>query len=121
MTIFNINLACPQKREGRKIKPDRLLLAACFSSRSRRLARTLFFDRAAGGAHNRNRTCDLFLTKEVLYRLSYVSVDVALREAHSMERETGIEPVPSAWKAEVLPLNYSRIGTISGGVFGSVA
>ena len=26
-----------------------------------------------------------------------------------MERETGIEPAPSAWKAEVLPLNYSRI------------
>src|SRR5690606_27855565 len=25
-----------------------------------------------------------------------------------MERETGIEPAPSAWKAEVLPLNYSR-------------
>ena len=25
------------------------------------------------GAHNRNRTDDLFLTKEVLYRLSYVS------------------------------------------------
>ena len=31
--------------------------------------------------------------------------DVARR---SMERETGIEPAPSAWKAEVLPLNYSR-------------
>ena len=29
----------------------------------------------------------------------------------SMERETGIEPAPSAWKAEVLPLNYSRTGT----------
>ena len=28
-----------------------------------------------------------------------------------MERETGIEPAPSAWKAEVLPLNYSRIGS----------
>ena len=26
------------------------------------------------GAHDRNRTCDLFLTKEVLYRLSYMSV-----------------------------------------------
>ena len=26
-----------------------------------------------------------------------------------LERETGIEPAPSAWKAEVLPLNYSRI------------
>ena len=28
-----------------------------------------------------------------------------------MERETGIEPAPSAWKAEVLPLNYSRAGS----------
>src|SRR5689334_12259069 len=27
-----------------------------------------------------------------------------------MERETGIEPALSAWKAEVLPLNYSRPG-----------
>ncbi len=26
-----------------------------------------------GGAHEWNRTIDLFLTKEVLYRLSYVS------------------------------------------------
>jgi hypothetical protein len=26
-----------------------------------------------------------------------------------LERETGIEPAPSAWKAEVLPLNYSRL------------
>ena len=32
-------------------------------------------------------------------------------EKGSMERETGIEPAPSAWKAEVLPLNYSRAGT----------
>ena len=41
-----------------------------------------------------------------------------------MERETGIEPAPSAWKAEVLPLNYSRavtaeascrVGTTGGG------
>ena len=26
-----------------------------------------------------------------------------------MERVAGIEPAPSAWKAEVLPLNYTRI------------
>ena len=26
----------------------------------------------------------------------------------SLERETGIEPVSLAWKAKVLPLNYSR-------------
>lgn len=25
-----------------------------------------------------------------------------------MERVTGIEPAPSAWEAEVLPLNYTR-------------
>ncbi len=31
----------------------------------------------------------------------------------SMERETGIEPAPSAWKAEVLPLNYSRPGNVT--------
>jgi hypothetical protein len=64
-----------------------------------------------GGAHDRNRTCDLFLTKEVLYRLSYVSVNL-LPRGEFMERETGIEPAPSAWKAEVLPLNYSREGGV---------
>ena len=52
------------------------------------------------GAHNRIRTGDLFLTKEVLYRLSYVGVN--------LERVMGIEPMSSAWKAEVLPLNYTR-------------
>src|SRR6478672_3877528 len=70
---------------------------------------------AAGwnGAHEWNRTIDLLLTKEVLYRLSYVSVKPKLcgrPGGTSMERETGIEPAPSAWKAEVLPLNYSRAG-----------
>ena len=29
-----------------------------------------------------------------------------------MERVTGIEPAPSAWKAEVLPLNYTRVATV---------
>jgi hypothetical protein len=29
------------------------------------------------GAHERNRTFDLFLTKEVLYRLSYVSLQTS--------------------------------------------
>jgi hypothetical protein len=27
-----------------------------------------------------------------------------------VERETGIEPASLAWKAKVLPLNYSRVG-----------
>jgi hypothetical protein len=67
------------------------------------------------GAHERNRTFDLLLTKEVLYRLSYVSR--LFKQAgwrRSMERETGIEPAPSAWKAEVLPLNYSRADELLG-------
>ena len=29
-----------------------------------------------------------------------------------MERETGIEPASLAWKARVLPLNYSRTTTV---------
>ncbi len=37
------------------------------------------------GAHIRTRTGDLFLTKEVLYLLSYVGVCY-------LERETGLEP-----------------------------
>ena len=56
---------------------------------------------AVTGAHDRNRTGDLVLTKDVLYRLSYVG-------RHTLERVVGIEPTPSAWKAEVLPLNYTR-------------
>ena len=31
------------------------------------------------------------------------------RWPQSLERETGIEPVSLAWKAKVLPLNYSRM------------
>ena len=26
-----------------------------------------------------------------------------------MERATGVEPASSAWKAEVLPMNYARV------------
>ena len=32
----------------------------------------------------------------------------------SMERETGIEPASLAWKARVLPLNYSRAALTPG-------
>ncbi len=38
-----------------------------------------------------------------------------LRTIPSSERVTGIEPAPSAWKAEVLPLNYTRRHTTSMG------
>src|SRR3546814_14306089 len=31
----------------------------------------------------------------------------------SIERVTGIEPAFSAWEADVLPLNYTRVGALS--------
>ena len=36
-----------------------------------------------------------------------------------MERVMGIEPTQSAWKAEILPLNYTRIDTICDGKSGT--
>ena len=39
----------------------------------------------------------------MLYRLSYMSTTPS-----NLERVAGIEPASSAWKAEVLPLNYTR-------------
>ncbi len=32
---------------------------------------------------------------------------------YAMERVMGIEPTFSAWEADVLPLNYTRLGTVS--------
>jgi hypothetical protein len=62
------------------------------------------------GARDWNRTSDLLLTKEVLYRLSYTGVKGNLSDSvMRLEREAGIEPAYSAWKADVLPLNYSRL------------
>src|SRR5512136_2912616 len=61
------------------------------------------------GAHDRNRTGDLVLTKDVLYRLSYVGRTFNTSPAgFRLERVMGIEPTSTAWKAEVLPLNYTR-------------
>ena len=55
------------------------------------------------GAHDWTRTSDISLTKGVLYRLSYAGLSFCI-----LERVMGIEPTSSAWKAEVLPLNYTR-------------
>ena len=34
---------------------------------------------------------------------------IALAALSSLERVTGIEPALSAWEADVLPLNYTRV------------
>ena len=53
-------------------------------------------------AHDGNRTHDLFLTKEVLYRLSYVGAfTLPAPETWSGKRDSN--PRPRAWKARALP------------------
>ena len=42
-------------------------------------------------------------------RLTADSSTTELLWINKMERVMGIEPTTSAWKAEVLPLNYTRI------------
>ena len=56
------------------------------------------------GAHKAIRTPDLFLTKEVLYLLSYMSLKSSSPcfLPNVLERVAGIEPASSAWKAEVI-------------------
>ena len=48
------------------------------------------------GADNQNRTGDLFLTKEALYRLSHIS---------KLERVKGIEPSTKPWQGLVLTIS----------------
>ena len=53
------------------------------------------------GAPEETRTPDPLLRRQLLYP--------AELQAHILERVMGIEPTQSAWKAEILPLNYTRI------------
>ena len=56
----------------------------------------------SSGAPEEIRTPGLLLRRQLLYP--------AELQAHNiMERVMGIEPTQSAWKAEILPLNYTRI------------
>ena len=45
----------------------------------------------------------------MLYQLSYLGpMSATFCRTGTLERVMGIEPTSSAWKAEVLPLNYTR-------------
>ena len=54
------------------------------------------------------RTLDTRLRRPLLYPAELQAQATTHMECF-MERMTGIEPVSSAWKAEVLPLNHIRI------------
>ncbi len=76
--------------------------------------------RSSSRAADGNRTHDLFLTKEVLYQLSYssikfpttdiVSVMKGIRPQRGFGQSGRRESNPQhlAWKASALPLSYSR-------------
>ena len=51
------------------------------------------------GALQETRTPDLLLRRQLLYPA----------ELEALERVMGIEPTRPAWKAGILPLNYTRI------------
>ena len=53
------------------------------------------------------RTPDLLLRRQLLYPAELLAH--MHQPLNSMERVMGIEPTYPAWKAGVLPLNYTRI------------
>ena len=61
------------------------------------------------------RTPDLLLRRQLLYPAELLAHIRASRSASAsmMERVMGIEPTYPAWKAGVLPLNYTRRGAQS--------
>ena len=68
------------------------------------------------GAPKGTRTPDPLLRRQVLYPaelLAHGSLFCPLRGEINVERVMGIEPTRPAWKAGVLPLNYTRISTAS--------
>ena len=60
-------------------------------------------DARENGAHIRTRTGDLFLTKEVLYLLSYVGFQATCcGSIRNWSGKRDSNPRPSAWKADAL-------------------
>ena len=60
------------------------------------------------------RTLDLLLRRQLLYPAELkVQKEAPDPSRIRMERVMGIEPTWPAWKAGVLPLNYTRIGVFN--------
>jgi hypothetical protein len=47
-----------------------------------------------------------------MWAIRLTSSQIVTAHPSNMERVMGIEPTSSAWKAEVLPLNYTRLKTL---------
>ena len=62
------------------------------------------------GAPGGTRTPGLLLRRQLLYPAELLAHVNSGNPAHQkVERVMGIEPTCSAWKADILPLNYTRI------------
>ena len=55
----------------------------------------------------------IILAKPVIARTPTLDRGIFDFPPWRLERVSGIEPPPSAWKAEVLPLNYTRLSRLS--------
>ena len=60
------------------------------------------------GAPIGTRTPDLLLRRQLLYPAELLARNCSAVKAEPMERVMGIEPTRPAWKAGILPLNYTR-------------
>ena len=54
------------------------------------------------------RTPGLLLRRQLLYPAELLAHINSLTRCQRVERVMGIEPTCSAWKADILPLNYTR-------------
>ena len=90
------------------------LLTICSKTRDRpnRVRRFSLSTRCFNGRDDRIRTCDILLPKQARYqtapRPDSRKNRPCGRPSSGVERVTGIEPASGAWKAPVLPLNYTR-------------
>ena len=65
---------------------------------------------AFSGAMEGTRTPGLLLRRQLLYPTELLArIQYFAARPEGMERVMGIEPTYLAWKASVLPLNYTRI------------
>ena len=60
------------------------------------------------GTPGGTRTPDLLLRRQLLYPAELLARMTSAPAATQVERVMGIEPTYPAWKAGVLPLNYTR-------------
>ena len=65
--------------------------------------------RKKNGAPGGTRTPNLLLRRQLLYPAELQAHITQDRLIKKLEQVMGIEPTCSAWKADILPLNYTRI------------